>query len=319
MITQTQTIAGAGHSDVLAALRTASSKTGLDFNYLLHTAMRESSLNVEAKSKSSSATGLFQFIDQTWLGLVKQYGERYGLGTYANSIEQGADGRYTVASAGTKSAILALRQDPELSAVMAGECAKQTKQSLECALGREVCGGELYAAHVFGPNGARHLIELKERNPGVRADLAFPEAAKANKSVFYHADGTAKTVGEVYNWAVNDTVTQTSAPVSASISAPALRRTIAQPQGAAAPSADINARDVFRALDAPQRSTADRNVSSSTDYVARTVQRNLYVAVAPNSGAAVAQSQGLPRSPMLLSPGVVEMLASLSATIRRAA
>src|SRR4051812_18340702 len=106
MIAQTAPIAATGHSEVLAALQAASRKTGLDFDYLLHTAMRESSLNSQAKSKSSSASGLFQFIDQTWLGLVKQFGERYGLGGYAGAIQKSTDGKYTVASADTKAAIL---------------------------------------------------------------------------------------------------------------------------------------------------------------------------------------------------------------------
>src|SRR5260370_511366 len=83
-----------------------------------NTAMRESKLDAQAKSRNSSASGLFQFIDQTWLGLVKQYGERYGLGSYAGAIQKNGNGQYVVTSDDTKRAILALRQDPELSAVM---------------------------------------------------------------------------------------------------------------------------------------------------------------------------------------------------------
>ena len=74
MLPDIHSVAGAGRTDVLAALRTASRKTGLDFDYLLNTAMRESGLNVQAKSKTSSASGLFQFVEQTWLGLVKHHG-----------------------------------------------------------------------------------------------------------------------------------------------------------------------------------------------------------------------------------------------------
>ena len=311
MIAETQSVATAGHTDVMAALRAASSKTGLDFDYLLHTAMRESSLNTEAKSKTSTASGLFQFIDQTWLGLVKRYGERYGLGSYANSIQQGTDGRYAVASAGTKSAILALRQDPEVSALMAGEAAKQTKQSLECALGREVCGGELYAAHVFGSSGARHLIELKERNPEGRADIAFPQAAKANKSAFYHADGTAKTVGELYSWAVNDPITQAPGPSAIVASTP-------QPQLAAAVSASTNVRDLLSAFDAPHQVVIPGELNADNNTAP--TYRNRWAADRVGNGTSVVQSNALPRSPMLLSPGIVEILATLSpVSIRRAA
>ena len=312
MITQIQSASTAGHTDVLAALRAASSKTGLDFDYLLHTAMRESSLNTEAKSKTSSATGLFQFIDQTWLGLVKRYGDRYGLGAYANSIQQGADGRFAVESAGTKSAILALRHDPELSALMAGEAAKQTKQSLECALGREVCGGELYAAHVFGASGARHLIELKERNPDGRADIAFPQAAKANKQVFYNADGTAKSVGDIYDWAVGNSAAQAPVQVAATSSAPA-------PQQAPAVSESLNARDLLSTFE-PSRPlviSETLNLGNNPAAIYRAPSSVDWMGKATVSTTA---PQALPKSPVLLSPGIVEILAALSAgTIRRAA
>ncbi|MFZ1990358.1 MAG: transglycosylase SLT domain-containing protein, partial [Alphaproteobacteria bacterium] len=59
---------------VTQALAKASRATGVDFSYLLNTAKRESSLNPDAKSKTSSATGLFQFVEQTWLQALKAHG-----------------------------------------------------------------------------------------------------------------------------------------------------------------------------------------------------------------------------------------------------
>jgi hypothetical protein len=188
-------------SGVIAAIRVASVKTGADFDFLLSTAMRESGLNSQAKAKSSSATGLFQFIDQTWLGLVKRFGARHGLEGLANAIGEDGNGHYQVASEQTKSAILALRKDSGLSALMAGEAASETKKNLECALGREVCEGELYAAHFLGPGNAKKLIALQGERPDCLAAQEFPAAARANKSVFFNADGSAKTVREVYAWA----------------------------------------------------------------------------------------------------------------------
>src|SRR5690606_42125221 len=61
---------------IAAALQQASTRTGADFNYLLKTAMRESSLDCSAKSATSTACGLFQFTQQTWLGTMKQDGAR---------------------------------------------------------------------------------------------------------------------------------------------------------------------------------------------------------------------------------------------------
>jgi hypothetical protein len=193
--------ASAAANPVVAALQKAAAKTGSDFHYLLGTAMRESSLKPNAQSNSSSATGLFQFIDQTWLGLVKEHGAQHGLADQAAAITKQADGRYR-ANADAKQDILALRKNPEVCALMAGEYAKSTGSTLRAGLGREVCGGELYAAHFLGPDAALKLIKLAGSNPDASAVAQFPQAAAANKSVFLNSDGTAKTVRQVYDWAM---------------------------------------------------------------------------------------------------------------------
>ena len=111
-------------SSVVAALKNAAAATGSDFHYLLGTAMRESSLKPNAQSSTSSAAGLFQFVDQTWLGLVKTHGAKYGLGSMAGAISMDADGRYHAANDADRQAILALKKDPQISALMAGEYAQ---------------------------------------------------------------------------------------------------------------------------------------------------------------------------------------------------
>lgn len=188
-------------SSVVTALRNAAAATGSDFHYLLGTAMRESSLRPNAQSHSSSAAGLFQFIDQTWLGLVKKYGSEYGLGDYASAITKDAEGRYHV-PASERHEILALRKDPDVCALMAGEYAKSTQDQMRATLGRNVCGGELYAAHFLGPEAACRLIKLVGSDPTASAADQFPQAAASNKTVFYHTDGTPKSVRDVYDWAM---------------------------------------------------------------------------------------------------------------------
>jgi hypothetical protein len=187
-------------ANVIAALRNAAARTGSDFNYLLGTAMRESGLKSAAQSATSSATGLFQFIDQTWLGLVKDHGAAHGLARQASAITKGTDGRYHAGS--DREAILALRKDPGVAALMAGEYAKSTAAAMASALGRPVCGGELYAAHFLGPDAACKLIKLAQNNPQAGAAAQFPAAAAANRSVFYRADGSSRSVREVYDWAM---------------------------------------------------------------------------------------------------------------------
>jgi hypothetical protein len=84
---------------VEAAIQRASSATGVDFSFLMRTAQRESGYNPMAKAASSSAAGLFQFVDQTWLSTLKQHGAKYGYARYAELISKGADGHYQVAGA----------------------------------------------------------------------------------------------------------------------------------------------------------------------------------------------------------------------------
>src|SRR3954463_2675064 len=212
-------IGPADTASVLTALKQAASATGSDFHYLLGTAMRESSLKPNAQSATSSAAGLFQFVDQTWLGLVKSHGGKYGLGSLAGAISTDSDGRYHAASDADRQAILALKKDPQISALMAGEYAHSTGAAMQSELGRPVCGGELYAAHFLGADAACKLIRANESAPSTSAAALFPQAAGANRSVFFHDNGKAKSVREVYDWAMqqpggNTPLAETPAPAT---------------------------------------------------------------------------------------------------------
>ncbi|OFW99813.1 MAG: hypothetical protein A3E78_07375 [Alphaproteobacteria bacterium RIFCSPHIGHO2_12_FULL_63_12] len=178
---------------VSGALKKASQSTGVGFDYLYRVAMRESSLNPDAKASTSSAAGLFQFIEQTWLTAVKKYGPAHGLGAAAADIHAGSDGKYRVVDAARRKEILDLRFDPEKAAALAGELARENKSTLEGVLGRAVDAAELYAAHFLGAGGAKKLLAAGAQE---NAAALLPAAAQANRHVFY--DGArARTVGEV--------------------------------------------------------------------------------------------------------------------------
>jgi Transglycosylase SLT domain len=185
---------------VVAALKNAAAATGSDFSYLLGTAMRESSLKPNAQSNTSSAGGLFQFLDQTWFGLVKTHGAKYGLGSLAQVISATPDGRYHADNDADRGMILSLKKDPQISALMAGEYARSAQGAMEADLGRQVCNGELYAAHFLGADGACKLIRASQASPAASAAQLFPDAANANRDVFFNANGGAKSVREVYDW-----------------------------------------------------------------------------------------------------------------------
>jgi hypothetical protein len=182
---------------VEGAIQRASQATGVDFSFLMKTAGRESGMNPAAKSGASSAAGLFQFVEQTWLSTLKQHGAKHGYARYADLIEKGGDGRYHVAGTDAHRAVMDLRLDPHAASMMAGELTSDSAAYLKGRTGRSPTAGELYAAHFLGPQGSARLIEAAERQPGATAAHLFPDAAHANKAIFYPG-GQAATVGQVY-------------------------------------------------------------------------------------------------------------------------
>ena len=185
-------------SQITGAIRQASQSTGISFQYLLTTAKIESGMNPQAQATTSSAKGLYQFIEQTWLGTMKQEGASIGFGQYADSITQHSDGRYDVADPAARAAIMKLRSDPETSALMAGAFSRANAFQLTGAVGRPPTEGELYVAHFLGPDGAGRLINAVKSRPGANAAAMFPAAAGANRSIFYDGAGNARSVSDVY-------------------------------------------------------------------------------------------------------------------------
>ena len=180
-----------------AAIQRASEATGADFGFLMRTAARESGYNPAAHAPSSSAAGLFQFVEQTWLGALKRHGAKHGYGGYAELIHDAGDGRLSVSGSDAKKAVLALRMDPRAAALMAGELASDNSAYLKGRVGREPTDGELYIAHFLGPKGSADLIEASHTRPGASAAALFPDAAAANPAIFYR-DGRSASVAEVY-------------------------------------------------------------------------------------------------------------------------
>jgi hypothetical protein len=178
-------------------IRRAADRTGVDFGFLLGTARRESSLNPKARAGTSSAAGLFQFVEQTWLSQMQRHGAKHGYGRLAASIERGSDGRLRCESPEARRAVMEMRFDATCSSLMAGELASDHAAYLKGRIGRDATGGELYAAHFLGPKGAAKLIEAQERSPGASAAGLFPQAAAANRSIF-HPKGRTASVAEVY-------------------------------------------------------------------------------------------------------------------------
>ncbi|MBD1548120.1 transglycosylase SLT domain-containing protein [Roseibium aggregatum] len=186
-------------SRIEQAFQSASTSTGTSFEYLVKTAARESSFDPQAKARTSSATGLFQFIESTWLETMKEAGPEHGLAKYADQIEQTSSGKYRVKDPEVRKEILELRKDPEIASVLAGELTQKNAAQLSRKLGRNPTDGELYMAHFLGASGANRLISATQDNADARADKLFPTQARANRSIFYNHNGTPRTASEVYD------------------------------------------------------------------------------------------------------------------------
>ncbi len=231
---------------VTGAIRDAAQATGTSFDYLLTTARVESGLDPNAGASTSSARGLFQFIEQTWLATLKAVGSALGYGRYADAIVQTPSGRYEVPDPSMRQQVMRLRDDPAASATMAGAFTRRNAEQVAGRIGREPTEGELYIAHFLGAAGAANLINLAASNPGASAADAFPSAAQANRSIFYDPEGRPRSVSDVYGLLVGR---YASARGGAGPAAPAsfLAGATTQPAAAPTPLAP-DTRPVFHSL-----------------------------------------------------------------------
>ena len=178
---------------IAGSIRQAASTTGASFEYLLATAKMESNFNPKAAASTSSARGLFQFINQTWLGTVKEAGDHLGYGKYADAITKNPSGSYSVDDPTARAAIMKLRDDPDAASSMAAVLTQSNSFKLTGTIGRRPTDAELYMAHFMGVGGAGKLIQNAEDNPNASAAQMFPNAAAANQSIFYDRSGNARS------------------------------------------------------------------------------------------------------------------------------
>lgn len=183
--------------DLPSVIKKSAQRTGVDFNYLVAQAQLESGLRPNAEAKTSSATGLYQFIEQTWLGLVKEKGREYGIGWAQDAISQDSKGHLSVANKSLKSNILELRKDPALAANLAGEFARDNGSYLEEKIGRKPESVDLYLAHFLGPAGAAKFLTRMNENPDSAAAPSFKRAARSNRNIFYNQSGQPRSFQDI--------------------------------------------------------------------------------------------------------------------------
>lgn len=133
---------------------------------------------------ATTAVGVGQITSGTFIEVMRRPGTaaRMGLDISGMSDEQ----------------LLELRKDPDINIMATAAFAEYNKKAMQGALGRAPSDAEVYMAHFMGLGGATTFLTNYKNNPNAVAADLMPDAAKANKSVFY-ADGRALSVSEVYN------------------------------------------------------------------------------------------------------------------------
>jgi hypothetical protein len=185
---------------LVATIVKAAQATEADPVLLMAIADKESSFSTGVRARTSSATGLFQFIDSTWLRVVKDFGARHGLKKEAASIVW-VDDELVVQDSGERARILDLRREPYVSALLAAEMLKRDASRIARRIGRSLTPGETYLAHFLGPDDAERFMEKVVGEPDSIAATLLPKPARANKPIFFASAGRkqkGRSIAEVH-------------------------------------------------------------------------------------------------------------------------
>ncbi len=139
-----------------------------------------------------------QFIDQTWLQMVREEGPRHGLSAYAEAIRPDGEGRLTVADPAMRQHISTCARIPSLPPSWLVPSRRRNREAFAAGIGRQPTQGELYVAHFLGARGAVALTQAAASSPTQSAAALFPDAAAANRPIFYDKAGRARSAAEVY-------------------------------------------------------------------------------------------------------------------------
>jgi len=160
---------------IASVLQEASAATGAPLGIMQKMAYAESGFDPNAKAKGSSASGLFQFIKETWDTMLGRKGKKYGLSPDTSPF------------------------DARANALMGGEFIQDNIKSIQSSvLAPPPNAADVYAAHFMGDGGAKQLFREIKKNPNTIAADVFPKAAKANRPIFYDKKGTPRTVRQIY-------------------------------------------------------------------------------------------------------------------------
>ncbi|TCZ66190.1 transglycosylase SLT domain-containing protein [Roseicella aquatilis] len=188
---------------VVSALGGAVRSTGIDPALLTALAWQESRFDPRAKNRRSTARGLMQFTEASWLEAVRDHGPRHGL-VYESAVlsTNPASGTISTRHPRTRLRILDLRDNPRHAAVLAAARINRARASLELALLRPVGPADLYMVHLLGPAGAQRFLAALDRTPNrPAAEVVAGDSVAMNRELFFErGTGRKVSLAELHAW-----------------------------------------------------------------------------------------------------------------------
>lgn len=181
------------------AIRNGAEQANMPVATMFKKAEQESTFRPAVTAGTSTASGLYQFTEDTWLQAIDRWGAKYGLDRYADNITT-RNWQARASSPEMRREILALRSDPHVSALMAAELSRDNFGVAQSVTrGVQATPETLYALHVLGASvEGKAFIRALHNSPGTSASDVAPKAAGANRSIFYASGGRERSVQEVF-------------------------------------------------------------------------------------------------------------------------
>jgi hypothetical protein len=141
--------------------------------------------------------GPLRFSDALWFRALKESASGPDADDVAGSIFRTSGGRYYVPAAAERRRILQKRMDTALAARIARAFAEHNAEQMQQDLQRAPTAGELYIAHLFGPEVAVRFIGRVEATPNKSAAKEMPELAQVAPTLVF-VRGVSLTLEQVY-------------------------------------------------------------------------------------------------------------------------
>lgn len=143
----------------------------------------ESDGNPDAKNKRSSATGLAQFLDETWLRLIRTHRPDLVIGH-------------------SESEILGLRRDADIAREIAARFTEGNAETLR-RRGLPVTPGTLYLAHFAGSAGAVAILSADEQSDAASTMASADASGRTTREKLVRANPFLErlTVADLKTWA----------------------------------------------------------------------------------------------------------------------